>query len=216
MTARLMSAKALRPRGRGVIAACGFTAAPLVRPPGAPYLLAMHAKLLFLLVAALAAAAPALAAGPAHPRREPADPNGPKLLGHFEDWTAATHYEGGQLVCYAFTRAINSVPALPGRGDVVMTVAERPTGRDSVAIAAGFTYTSGSEVSVQVDQSAHSFYTTQRSAFSRENAATVADFERGRQASARSPGPRGTPVVDTFSLRGFEMAHQAIVRACPR
>ena len=59
---------------------------------------------------------------------------------------------------------------------------------------------------MQVEQSALSFYTTQRSAFAREGAAAVADFERGRQASARSPGPRGTPVVDTFSLRGFGQA----------
>ncbi|HKM64036.1 MAG TPA: invasion associated locus B family protein [Acidisphaera sp.] len=176
----------------------------------------MRAKFLFLLAATFVTADPALAAGPAHPRHEPADPNAPKLLGHFEDWTAATHYESGQLVCYAFTRATNSVPLLPGRGDVVMTVAERPTGRDSVAIAAGFTFPSGSEVTVQVEQSALSFYTAQRSAFAREGAAVVADFERGLQASARSPGPRGTPVVDTFSLRGFGQAHQAIVRACPR
>ena len=174
----------------------------------------MQAKLLFLLAAAVAAG-PALAAGPTHPRG-PADPNTPKLLGHFEDWTAATHLEGGQTVCYAFTRAVNSAPALPGRGEVVMTVAERPTGRDSVAIAAGYTYPQGSEVTVQVDQSAISFYTAQRSAFAREGAAAVGDFERGRQAIARETGPRGTPVVDTFSLRGFAQAHQAIVRACPR
>ena len=174
----------------------------------------MRANLLFLLAAAVTAGS-ALAAGPTHPP-QPADPNAPKLLGHFEDWTAATHFESGQLVCYAFTRATNSVPALPGRGDVVMTVAERPTGRDSVAIAAGFTYPQGSEVTVQVDQAALSFYTAQRSAFAREGAAAVTDFDRGRLAVARSPGPRGAPVVDTFSLRGFGQAHQAIAKACPR
>ena len=37
-------------------------------------------------------------------------------------------------------RAKHSVPALPGRGEVVLTVTERPSGRDTVAISAGFTY----------------------------------------------------------------------------
>ena len=173
----------------------------------------MRAELLLLLAAVTAS--PAFAAGPTHTTQS-ADPNAPKLLGRFEDWTAATHLEGGEVVCYAFTRATNSAPALPGRGDVVMTVAERPTGRDSVAISAGYTYPQGTEVTVQVDQSAVSFYTARRSAFAREGSTAVADFARGRQAVARSSGPRGTPVVDTFSLRGFAQAHQAIARACPR
>ena len=46
--------------------------------------------------------------------------------------------KSGQTTCYAFVRAKNSVPALPGRGEVVLTVTERPTGRDTVAISAGF------------------------------------------------------------------------------
>jgi hypothetical protein len=174
----------------------------------------MQAKLLFLLAVTCLAACPAIAAG-TKPRQS-ADPAAPKLLGHFEDWTAATHLEGGQEVCYAFTRALNSAPPLPGRGDVVLTVAERPAGRDSVALAAGFTYAPGSEVTFQVDQAALSFYTAQRNAFARESTATVAAFGRGKLALARSPGPRGTPVVDTFSLRGFGQAHQAIDKACPR
>lgn len=140
---------------------------------------------------------------------------GPKQLGKFEDWTAATHSEGGQTVCYAFVRAGNSTPAVPGRGDVVLTVTQRPTGRDAVAISAGFAYPQNAEVAVQVDQTALNFYTSARSAFAREGAAAVAAFQRGRQASARSPGPRNVPVVDVFSLRGFAAAYAATVKACP-
>ena len=40
----------------------------------------------------------------------------PKSIGKFDDWTAATHKEAGQTVCYAFTRAQSSAPSLPGRG----------------------------------------------------------------------------------------------------
>jgi hypothetical protein len=151
------------------------------------------------------------------PASRPAAPAAaaPKPLGKFEDWTAATHQEGGQTVCYAFTRPQNSTPALPGRGEVVLTVAQRPTGRDAVAISAGFTYPAGAQVPVQIDQTGFQFYTAQRNAFAREGAAVVAAMQKSRQAQARSPGPRGKEITDTFSLRGFAQAYAAIAKACP-
>ena len=191
----------------------------LVMRVGAPYLSAMRVLHPLLLACGVSVALPALAPpsfaqSGAQSRAAPA-PAGPKQVGKFEEWIAATHTEGGQLVCYAFTRAANSVPAVPGRGEVVLTVTQRPTGRDSVAISAGFAYPSNAEVSVQIEQVAVSFYTSQRSAFAREGAAVVAAFQRGRQAVARSPGARNVPVVDTFSLRGFAAAYAATVKACP-
>ncbi len=177
---------------------------------------AMHPIALSLLAALLLAPLAAYAAPAARPAARAPDPAAPRAIGHFDDWTAATHLEGGQTVCYAFTRATNSSPALPGRGEVVLTVTERPTGRDAVAILAGFAYPAAAEVTVTVDTTALNFYTAGRSAFARENAAAVAAFRSGRQATARSPGPRGGPVVDTFSLHGFVQAHAAIVKACPR
>jgi hypothetical protein len=140
---------------------------------------------------------------------------GPKELGKFDDWIAATHEESGQATCYAFVRANNSVPALPGRGEVVLTVTQRPTGRDWVAISAGFPFRKDAAVTVQVDTVGLDFYTAQSSAFARDGKAAVAAFQKGRQALARSPGPREGDVVDTFSLRGFSGAYAAINKACP-
>ena len=160
------------------------------------------------------------APAPAHAATRPAQPKpqgpnqGPKQIGKFDDWLAATHQEGGQTVCYAFTRASSSAPALPGRGDVVLTVTQRPTGRDAVAISAGFAYAANAEVSVAVDKTELDFYTAQRSAFARDGHAAVQAFLKGRQAVATSPAPRGN-VVDNFSLRGFEAAYTAINKACP-
>ena len=142
--------------------------------------------------------------------------NLPHAIGRFEDWTAAVHQEAGQTVCYAFTRAATSIPAIPGRGDVVLTVTQRPGGiRDAVAISAGFAYAANAEVGVQVDGVTLPFYTAQRSAFARDGHAAVAAFERGRQAVAKSPGPRNVTVTDTFNLRGFSPAFAAINKACP-
>jgi hypothetical protein len=170
--------------------------------------------LLILVVAAPVAAQPP--AKPATPAKPAASPAGPKELGKFDDWIAATHQESGQTVCYAFVRAKNSAPTVPDRGPVILTVTERPSGRDTVAISAGFSYPKGAAVTVQVETTGLDFYTAQSNAFARDGKATVAAFQKGEQALARSPGPKdGQVVVDTFSLRGFSGAYAAINKACP-
>lgn len=150
------------------------------------------------------------------PPAKPAPAAGPKQLGKFDDWIAATHQESGQTVCYAFVRANHSTPPIPGRGDVVLTVTERPSGRDAVAIAAGFPYPANAAVTMQVDTAGLDFYTAKSDAFARDGKAVVTAFQKASQALARSPGPRdGQVVVDTFSLRGFSAAYASISKACP-
>lgn len=179
---------------------------------------------IFIMLLLAAAATPAFAQPrPSHPAAARAaapsaghaTPAAPRSIGKFEDWTAATHQEAGQTVCYAFTRAATSTPPLPGRGDVVLTVTQRPGGaRDAVAISAGFAYAPNAEVAVAIEGAPLAFYTSQRSAFARDGHAAVNAFERGRQAIARSPGPRSTVVTDTFTLRGFSPAYAAMNKAC--
>ncbi len=167
-----------------------------------------------IVIATLCAIAAVAQAQQKPPATKPAP--GPKELGKFDDWIAATNQEAGHTACYAFVRAKNSSPALPGRGEVVLTVTERPTGRDTVAISAGFPYRKDAAVTVQVDTTGLDFYTAQSNAFARDGKAAVAAFQKGDQALARSPGPRdGQTVVDTFSLRGFSAAYAAINKACP-
>jgi hypothetical protein len=138
---------------------------------------------------------------------------GPKSIGKFEDWTAATHQESGAPVCYAFTRVQSSAPTLPGRGPVVLTVTERTSGRDAVAIEAGLPYAANATVTVQVDQAGLEFYAAGRNAFARDGKAAVTAFGKGSRAIARSPAPK--EVTDTFSLKGFGQAYAAILKACP-
>jgi hypothetical protein len=173
----------------------------------------MNTRFACLLTLALLVALPVAAAPkkPAPDKHQAAA--GPKSIGKFEDWTAATHQEGGQTVCYAFTRVQNSAPALSGRGEVVLTVTERSSGRDAVAIEAGFPYAANATVTVQIDQAGLEFYTSGRNAFARDGKAAVTAFGKGSRAIARSPGPK--EVTDTFSLKGFGQSYAAIVKACP-
>ena len=153
----------------------------------------------------------------AHPVARPGahGPAGPRKIGKFDDWIAATHVEGGQTVCYAFTRAQSSAPAVPGRGDVVLTVTQRPTGRDAVALSAGFAYPASAEAQMAVDKQELPFYTSARSAFAKDGHAVTVAFGSARTAAVKSPGPKGGTVTDTFSLRGFPAAYAAINKACP-
>lgn len=163
---------------------------------------------------------PAQKPPPAPPPKKPAptaavNPNAPKLIGKFDDWIAATHPESGVPVCYAFTRATSSIPTISGRGGVVLTVTQRPSGRDAVAMEAGFTFAPDATVTVQADQTGLDFYTSHTAAFARDGHAAVVAFKAAGRAIARSPAPHDATATDTFSLKGFTAAYEAISKACP-
>jgi Invasion associated locus B (IalB) protein len=145
----------------------------------------------------------------------PAVTAGPTALGTFAAWTAATYVQGGHTVCYAFTRPTSSVPMLSGRGEVLLSVTERPGVRDEAALSAGFAYAKGASVTVDVGGTHLPFYTAGDAAFARDGAEAVRAFKIGYTAMAHSPGPGGHPVADSFSLSGFSDAYAAIVKACP-
>ena len=174
---------------------------------------------LLLVCLSLVLAVPAMAQQPPPPRKKPvaAEQKGgkPVSIGKFDDWIAATHAEAGQPICYAFTRAQTSTPAMTGRGAVILTVTHRVSGRDSVAMEAGYGYVQNAAVTVNADQTSLEFYTAARAAFARNGRAAITAFESASRATARGPGPRDTKVVDTFSLKGFAAAYAAISKACP-
>jgi hypothetical protein len=161
---------------------------------------------------------PAQPAQPQRPAQQPAQAGGPTSIGRFDDWEAATLTERGQKVCYAFTRAAASAPAVQGRGEVVLVLTHRGRSRDEVAVRAGYTFPANAEPSGTVEASggnvALAFFTAGEAAFARDRAASVNAFERGRALRLTSPGPRGGNVVDMFSLRGFSAARRAINEAC--
>ena len=161
----------------------------------------------------------ALIALPALAQQRPATPAqqsaqaGPRQLGNFRDWTAATYQENGQKICYAFTRASKTEPARQG---VVLTVTHRPAGRDAVALSAGYAYPRNAEVTMAIGQTNLPFYTGGNSAFARDGAAVVAAMRGGSRAVMRGPGAGGRGTAnDQISLAGFSAAYDAIARECP-
>ena len=141
----------------------------------------------------------------------------PQRLGTHQAWTAATHQENGQKVCYAFTRAARSEGAPQNRQTVTLTVTHRPSGRDQVAVSVGYPYARGAEAELAVgSQEFRSYGVVQSSAFFQNGSGLITAFRNGREAVVRSPGPGGRGnVSDTFSLSGFTAAYEAISRECP-
>lgn len=173
----------------------------------------MRISLIPTLVLALALPAAALAQSK-KPAPHPSEPVA-KSIGVFGSWQAATYVDRGQTVCYAFTRPLKAPKPVPGRGEPVLSVAERPTIRDAVALAAGFPYAAGAVVPVTVGTTTQEFYTAGSSAFARDGAAMTTAMEKGAELVAVSPGPGKATTTDRFSLTGFSAAHAAIVKACP-
>jgi hypothetical protein len=125
--------------------------------------------------------------------------------GKFGDWTAATYGSGNAEACYAFTVAQASSPALPGRGQVMLTVTERPGAHDEVTLSAGYDYPRKPTVTLDVDDTG----------FTTDGGTAVTAFQQGATASATSSAPGGGNVTDVFSLAGFSDAYSAITAACP-
>ncbi|MGC8468874.1 MAG: invasion associated locus B family protein [Acetobacteraceae bacterium] len=140
----------------------------------------------------------------------------PKALGTFQHWTAATYDDGGQTVCYAFSAAVKSSPAVAKRGKVLLSVTERPGSRDEVALTAGYPYPAKAAVTLSVGQSHFDLYTASDAAFARDGAAAVRAFELGVTAETVGPAADGKArITDDFSLDGFTAAYKAILKACP-
>jgi len=176
-----------------------------------PRILPLAAAL--LLAAGLAAPAAAQQAQAQSQAQRPQ----PTRIGTFQNWIAAHAQEQGQKVCYAFVRASRSEGGPQNRGAVTLTVTHRPTGRDQVAVSAGYPYPRQAEAVMTVGNAEfRSYGVVQSNAFFQNGAQMIAAFRGGRDAVVRSPGPPGRgAVTDTFPLAGFSAAYEAISRECP-
>jgi invasion protein IalB len=135
--------------------------------------------------------------------------------GKFGDWTAASYGSGAAKICYAFTKVQISKPNWKSRGKVMLTVTERKSSRDEVSIAAGYTYAKNAAGKLTIGTKSIDFYTQDSTAFTTSGADAVTAFKTANSTSFKSPGPKGKPVEDQFSLSGFSGAYKAITSACP-
>lgn len=149
--------------------------------------------------------------------------SGPQLLGSYGDWDAmtATSRANGKS-CYMISKPKKTAAnkANVRRGDIYLTVTHRPkfkvTGEVNTIV--GYPLKVSSEVSAQVDgKRGFRLFTEARGAWlydEREDARLVAQMKAGINLVIKGQSTRGTRTTDTYSLRGFTAAYNAITRAC--
>ncbi|MBI1208474.1 MAG: hypothetical protein GC191_14475 [Azospirillum sp.] len=146
-----------------------------------------------------------------------------RLLGDFKDWKAIAYKEddkeSGGTVCYMVSQPKKAEPSGKQRGDIHALVTHRPGEKsfDVVSFIAGYTYKSGSDVSVQVDNETYSLFTDGETAWARDEATDhkLADaIKSGYKLVVKGVSSRGTNTTDTYSLSGSGDAYKAIGEAC--
>ncbi|MGE4218983.1 MAG: invasion associated locus B family protein [Alphaproteobacteria bacterium] len=165
-----------------------------------------HASI--LLAAALTLAAPAAFAQEG------------KVLGKFEDWVAQTFKEGSNTGCSMWTQPTKSEGKYTTRGPVYAYVTHRPWDKkvNEVSINIGYPFKPDSKAELRIDSNKPlTLFTDGESAWNKlpaDDAALIKAMRNGGSMLVKGTSGRGTVTTDTFSLKGFAAALDAISKAC--
>jgi invasion protein IalB len=142
------------------------------------------------------------------------------FIDNFDDWSAFSEKENGKPLCYMASLPKKAEGATGKRGDAYMMVTHRPAEKTTgeVSVRAGYTYKEGTEVEVRVGGGQPiMLFTDQGFAWTREaktDQALIAAMKAGASLTVKGTSSRGTQTTDTYSLKGFTAALEAINKAC--
>ena len=145
-----------------------------------------------------------------------------EILGSFDNWSAHSYSDGTEHVCYMASQPIKSQGKYARRDDVYLIVTHRPNSKsfDVVNVVAGYTYKSTSKPQLTIDKNkAVELKRYEDTAWAKDaetDAKLVSQMQKGSQAVLLGTSARGTKTTDTFSLKGFSKAYEAINKACGR
>ena len=143
-----------------------------------------------------------------------------QLLGVFGDWTAYKMKENGASLCYMASTPQKSEGKYKKRGEIFLIVAHRPKEKafNVLSLTAGYNYKKGSSAEIQIDkQPAIKLFTHEDTAWatdSKIDSQLYSLMKAGDKAVITGKSSLGNTTVDTFSLKGFTRAANAIDKAC--
>lgn len=140
-------------------------------------------------------------------------------LGTFDSWSSMRFSGKGAPVCMLWSQPQKSEGEYTRRGEVFVFVTHRPGvgERNKVSFETGYTFERSSEVDVAIDNEKFTLYTDNSTAWTldaRDDARMVNAMRAGLEMVVKGTSNRGTLTTDTYSLRGFSAAHDAISKAC--
>lgn len=167
---------------------------------------------LFVAVALVLTGAGAALAQPAAPASG--------FIDTFDDWSAFAEKENGKPLCYMASLPKKSEGDYAQRGDTYVMVTDRPAEKTvgEISVRAGYAYKEGSEVEVRIDSNQpFKLFTDQGFAWTRDaktDQALISSMRAGSTMIVVGTSGRGTLTTDTYSLKGFTAAYEAISKAC--
>ena len=149
----------------------------------------------------------------------PAMAQGIERLGDFDDWSAFRFSENGNRACYMASQPTKHEGNYTRRGEIYALVTHRPAEnrRDEVSFIAGYNHQAESVVEVKIGGSAFKLFTKEDGAWTAnkdEDKRLVGAMIKGSRMVVRGTSGRGTKTTDTYSLKGFTKAYQAITESC--
>ena len=146
----------------------------------------------------------------------------PKVLGEYGDWTAWTYNDRGNLICYMSSTPKKDEGKYTKRGDIYTIITHRPSEKsfDEVSFVAGYTYNTKAPLTIKIgNQTFKNTFTEGDKGWMRtgdEDKKIVAAMKRGDRMIVDGFSSRGTATKDTYSLKGFTTAYQAISAKCKK
>lgn len=146
----------------------------------------------------------------------------PQVLGEYGDWTAWTYNESGNLICYMSSTPKKDEGKYTKRGDIFVIITHRPAEKsfDEVSFMAGYTFKSGAPMTVKIgNKTFKNTFTEGDKAWmvsNTEDKNLIAEMKRGSRMIVDGTSSRGTVTKDTYSLKGFTSAYNAITAKCKR
>ena len=142
-----------------------------------------------------------------------------QFVGSFQDWEAYAGTEGKAKVCYAVTQPTKKEGQVAKRGEVYLFVTHRPgdNQRDVVNVKAGYTYKANGTVNAAIGNQNFGMYVKDDTAWNRtsdDDKSMVQAMIKGATVTVRGTPNAGAGTTDTYSLKGFSAAYQAIGKAC--
>ncbi|MBP5856345.1 hypothetical protein KAJ83_04955 [Marivibrio halodurans] len=141
-----------------------------------------------------------------------------EVLGQFRDWTAHTYEQDGAKMCSMYSKPQKDEGDYTQRGDIWAFVIHRPSDEriGEVSFVMGYPIKENSTVTVQIGDQSFQLFTDGEGAFARreDDPRIVRAMRAGLDMVVRGTSSRGTATKDTYSLRGFTDANNAINRAC--
>jgi invasion protein IalB len=169
----------------------------------------------FVLLAALAVAAPALAQGKKNPAEQAV------LLGQFGDWGAYKASPGGKKVCFALSKPTAAVtdPANKKRDPSYAFVSTRPSEKvkNEISVFVGYPQKSGHDASAAIGSANYVLYTQNDGAWVKnaaEEPKMVEAMRKGHDLVVKSESTSGTKTTDTYSLKGISEALDKVAEEC--